>query len=129
MRNGVGLIDVFVYDRQAQSLLPLPGANTSLSDFGPAISPDGRYLAYHSDASGRNEVYVQPFPDAAGGKWIVSQGGGMQPRWRQDGRELFYQSADSTLMSVEVAGARHEILQETDDIRAAFWREFEALTR
>jgi Tol biopolymer transport system component len=67
------------------------------------FSPNGRYLAYHSDASGRNEVYVQPFPEAAGGKWIVSQGGGTEPRWRRDGRELFYLSADEKLMSVDVA--------------------------
>jgi Tol biopolymer transport system component len=67
------------------------------------FSPDIRFVAYTSNASGRNEVYVQPFPAAAGGKWMVSQGGGSQPRWRRDGRELFYISADSTLMAVEVA--------------------------
>jgi Tol biopolymer transport system component len=66
------------------------------------FSPDGRFVAYTSDASGRNEVYVQPFPVAEGGKWLVSQGGGSQPRWRSDGRELFYISGDSKLMAVSV---------------------------
>jgi hypothetical protein len=47
-------------------------------------------------------VYVQPFPVATGGKWLVSQGGGTQPRWRRDGKELFYISADSTVMVVTV---------------------------
>ena len=60
------------------------------------FSPDGRFVAYTSNASGRSEVYVQPFPVAAGGKWQVSQGGGAQPRWRRDGKELFYISPDST---------------------------------
>jgi len=67
------------------------------------FSPDSRYIAYTSPASGRNEVYVQPFPAAAGGKWMVSQGGGNQPRWRRDGKELFYISADSKVMAVPVA--------------------------
>jgi Tol biopolymer transport system component len=67
------------------------------------FSPDGRYVAYTSNASGRNEVYVQPFPMATGGKWMVSQGGGAQPTWRRDGKELFYISADSKMMAVPVA--------------------------
>ena len=58
-----------------------------------------------SDESGKAEVYVRPFPVASGGKWIVSKGGGGQPRWRRDGKELFYISTDSKLMSVEVAAA------------------------
>jgi hypothetical protein len=59
-------------------------------------------VAYTSNSSGQNEVYVQPFPVAAGGKWQVSQGGGGQPRWRRDGKELFYISADSKVMAVPV---------------------------
>lgn len=69
------------------------------------FSPDGRYVAYTSDQSGKNEVYVRPFPTASGGKWMVSKGGGNQPHWRRDGKELFYISADSKMMAVEVAGA------------------------
>ena len=69
------------------------------------FSADSRWVAYTSDESGQNEVYVRPFPSASGGKWMVSNGGGSQPRWRRDGKELFYISADSKLVSVEVAAA------------------------
>jgi serine/threonine protein kinase/Tol biopolymer transport system component len=75
------------------------------------LSPDGRWLAYLSDESGRAEVYVQRFsPAEAGagkpiaGKWQVSTAGGAQPRWRGDGKEMFYVAPDRKLMSVEVTG-------------------------
>jgi dipeptidyl aminopeptidase/acylaminoacyl peptidase len=64
------------------------------------FSPDGRYFAYDSDESGRGEVYVAAYP--AGGKWQVSQDGGSEPRWRRDGRELFYVDAENFLVAVEV---------------------------
>jgi dipeptidyl aminopeptidase/acylaminoacyl peptidase len=67
------------------------------------FSPDGHLVAYTSNASGRDEIYVQPFPASVGGKTIVSRGGGVAPRWRRDGKELFYISADSKMMSVEVS--------------------------
>ena len=65
--------------------------------------PDGHWLAYTSNQSGQAEVYVVPFPPSPGTKWLVSRGGGAQPRWRRDGKELFYISADSQMMSVEVS--------------------------
>jgi len=65
------------------------------------LSPDGKWVAYASDDSGRLEVFVQPFA-AGGGKWQISTDGGSQPEWRQDGRELFYISADRKLMSIAV---------------------------
>jgi Tol biopolymer transport system component len=69
------------------------------------ISPDGRWIAYVSDESGRPEVYVQGFPEQTG-KWTISSGGGIQPKWRRDGRELYYLAADKRLMAVDiVAGA------------------------
>jgi serine/threonine-protein kinase len=61
---------------------------------GPALSPDGRWLAYHSDESGHPEVYVRPFPDMSG-RWQISDAGGMSPRWSPDGRELFYRYGNS----------------------------------
>jgi eukaryotic-like serine/threonine-protein kinase len=67
------------------------------------FSPDGRWVAYASTESGKWEVYVTSFPDARG-KWQVSTAGGTQPRWRGDGRELFYLAADSKIMAVPVAG-------------------------
>ena len=67
----------------------------------PQVSPDGRWLAYESDDSGRWEVYVQPFR-RAGARVPVSVEGGGQPKWRRDGRELFYLSADARVMSVAI---------------------------
>ncbi|HWP37141.1 MAG TPA: protein kinase [Gemmatimonadales bacterium] len=61
-----------------------------------ALSPDDRWLAYVSDESGRNEVYVRPFPEGAE-RWQISVAGGTEPRWRRDGRELFYRNADTVL--------------------------------
>jgi Tol biopolymer transport system component len=59
------------------------------------FSPDGRFVAYSSDQSGAWEIYVQPFPNASDGKWMVSNGGGVEPRWSRDGRELFYFSGQT----------------------------------
>jgi hypothetical protein len=83
---------------------PIPYLQTE-STYQARFSPDSRWIAYTSDESGKKEIYVQPFPAASGGKWMVSKGGGEQPRWRRDGKELFYISADSKLMSVGVAAA------------------------
>jgi Tol biopolymer transport system component len=65
------------------------------------FSPDGRWIAYTSEESGRNEVYIGAFPDP-GERWQVSTDGGIQPRWRRDGKELYYLSSDLRLMSVEL---------------------------
>jgi serine/threonine-protein kinase len=67
-----------------------------------ALSPDGHWLAYQSDESGRHEVYVRPFPNVEGGKWAISTGGGEDPRWSRDGRALFF-IGGQTLMSADVA--------------------------
>ena len=63
----------------------------------PWISPDGRYMAYQSDESGTENVYVRPFPDVNEGKWQVSSNGGNSPLWSPDGRELFYRNGDATM--------------------------------
>jgi serine/threonine-protein kinase len=65
-----------------------------------ALSTDDHWLAYVSDETGRDEVYVRPFPDA-GGRWVISAAGGGEPRWSRDGKELFYRNAD-TLFAVQV---------------------------
>jgi serine/threonine protein kinase/Tol biopolymer transport system component len=65
------------------------------------FSPDGRWMAYASNETGNWEIYVSPFP-GVNGKWQVSSGGGQEPRWRQDGKELFYVSAEGKMMAVTV---------------------------
>ena len=65
------------------------------------FAPDGKWLAYTSDESGSYEIYVRTFPDT-GSKWQVSNNGGTQPRWRRDGKELFYISTDRKLMALDV---------------------------
>jgi Tol biopolymer transport system component len=80
---------------------PYPFLQTDFSEAQGFFSPDGHWLAYISNESGRNEVYVQTFPQS-GGKWLISSGGGAQPHWRSDGKELFYIGPDRTLMAVEV---------------------------
>lgn len=63
------------------------------------LAPNGRWMAYVSNESGRDEVYVRPFP-ASSGQWMISTAGGTEPRWRRNGEELFYLSADQKLISV-----------------------------
>lgn len=71
-----------------------------------SLSPDGRYLAYTSDETGRTEVYVVTYPDVTD-KWTISTSGGTAPRWRKDGSELFFLDPSGMLMSVPVSrGAR-----------------------
>jgi Tol biopolymer transport system component len=78
---------------------PEPLMETPHNEQFPALSPDGRYVAYRSNESGHFEVYVMPFPDG-GGKWLVDDGD--RPKWDDDGTELFYVS-DGSLMSVSVS--------------------------
>jgi eukaryotic-like serine/threonine-protein kinase len=78
---------------------PKPFVNSAFNEVLPAFSPDGRWLAYMSDESGSNEVYVRPFPNP-GGKWQVSTGGGGYPKWSRNGKELFYRTIDSKIMVV-----------------------------
>ena len=77
--------------------------NSNASDTNGQISPDGKWVAYASDESGNWEIYVTSFPGAAG-KWQVSRGGGTEPRWRGDGKEIFYIAPSGMLMAVPVNG-------------------------
>jgi Tol biopolymer transport system component/tRNA A-37 threonylcarbamoyl transferase component Bud32 len=82
---------------------PMPIAVSPFSEQSAMFSPDGRYVAYVSNESGRDEIYVQTFPEP-GGKWQVSNEGGNDPSWREDGKEIYYRSPDQKLMAVEIHG-------------------------
>ncbi len=90
------------------ALLPISGGKltpflgTKSNTTNGMISPDGKWVAYSSDESGEWQIYVSSFPEGAG-KWQVSRGGGAEPRWRGDGKEIFYIGANSTLTAVPVS--------------------------
>ena len=72
----------------------------------PQVSPDGRWMAYQSDETGRFEIYVRPYPDVEAGRWQVSANGGTSPRWSADGRELFFYDGTSlTRVGVQSRGS------------------------
>jgi len=89
----------------------------------PAVSPDGRWLAYVSDETGRDEVYIRPFPGVDAGKWQASVTGGQAPLWAHSGRELFYVDRDRNMVAVPVPaqgpsqlGARKTLFRLPDGI-------------
>jgi len=75
----------------------------SFDETAAALSPDGRWMAYVSDESGRPEIYIRPFPEAGASRWQVSKNGGREPLWAHSGRELFYISEDRNMMAAQVA--------------------------
>jgi hypothetical protein len=93
--------DVFAR-RLDSSSAAVPVLATAFDELTPALSPDGRWLAYTSAESGRIEVFVRPFPNTQSGKWQVSTAGGAEPHWSHSGRELFYVSLTGLLTVVEV---------------------------
>ncbi|MDE3178341.1 MAG: serine/threonine-protein kinase [Acidobacteriota bacterium] len=80
---------------------PFPFLDSDANEHAASFSPNGKWLAYDSDESGRAEVYIVPFPKRSG-KWQVSTEGGGAPRWRRDSKELFYLSRENKLMAVKV---------------------------
>ena len=83
---------------------PCPFLSSTFTEGRGAFSPDGHWVAYGSDESGRREIYVRPFP-GPGGQWQVSTAGGKEPRWRPDGKELYYIAPDSRLMAAPIASS------------------------
>jgi Tol biopolymer transport system component len=82
--------------------LPVALVATNFTEGSPDISPDGRWLAYTSNESGHDEVYVVPFPNTGSAKWQVSTRGGTEPVWAHSGRELFYRDGDANLVATAV---------------------------
>jgi hypothetical protein len=86
---------------------PIPLLHTRFIETHAQISPDGKWFAYQSDETGRFEIYVQSFPPGAG-KWQISRNGGVGPRWRSDGRELFFMDtwSFSKVLTAEIRTSR-----------------------
>jgi Tol biopolymer transport system component len=80
---------------------PIPLLRTDANENFGQLSPDSNWMAFTSDRSGKREVYVRPFPPAEG-EWTISLAGGEMPRWRGDGKELFFEAADGKMMAVAV---------------------------
>jgi hypothetical protein len=93
---------IWLFPLVASHRTPRPVIEGRLVTTHARVSPDGRWVAFSNTDTRKFEVYVQNFPTAAG-RWQVSTNGGLQPKWRRDGRELFYLALDGTLMAVPVA--------------------------
>jgi serine/threonine-protein kinase len=97
---GGGTPDILGLKAGDTTLVPLVASPAV--EFYPSLSPDGRWLAYASNESGKNEIYVRPFPETASAKWQVSTAGGTEPAWSSTGRELFYLNGKTEMVSVEI---------------------------
>ena len=101
-----------------------PFAATDAEERNGRISPNGRWIAYNSNRGGPSEVFVQPFP-ATGATWQVSHGGGGQPLWSPDGRQLFYLAPDKRIMAVDVRTDGASFVQSgtrlAADVRVSGW--------
>jgi Tol biopolymer transport system component len=108
-RGNIGAQDVWVVPlSEPDKAFPL--VQSQFSERGGQFSPDGRWVAYQSLQTSRNEIYVTAFPQGKG-RWQISAGGGTQPRWSPDGRELYFVSAEDDLMvaTVDGSGTRFEV--------------------
>ncbi len=109
------------YSTGAIGVLSMEGERTQrplldeeFREYDPEVSPNGRWMAYTSDESDQNEIYVRPFPNVDDGKWTISRGGGRPPAWSPDGRELFYRNGGK-MMVVEITNEpsfSHGVAQE-----------------
>jgi Tol biopolymer transport system component len=110
--NGaVGAGDI-VGVRTSGDTVPVPLVASEFSELHPALSPDGRWLAYASDESGVLEVYVRPFPNTSAGRWQVSNGGGVEPVWSANGREIIYVGQSGRLLAAQVNAADNFFVNE-----------------
>ena len=89
--------------RPGVDTVPVPVVVTPYDEASFTFSPDGRWLAYESNETGRTEVFLRPFPNTDSGKWQVSNGGGIAPLWARNGRELFYVNANRDMMAVPIS--------------------------
>jgi hypothetical protein len=108
------------FDRDGKPGQPIVIAQTNAAEQNGQLSADGKWIAYQSSESGQAEIYVQPFP-GTGPKSRVSTNGGIQVRWRMDGRELFYLAPDGRLMAVPIRAGSSGSTIEPGAAVALFW--------
>jgi serine/threonine-protein kinase len=130
--NGARGMGDLVGVRTAGDTTPVPVVATPFTELNPMISPDGHWLAYTSNESGKNEVYVRPFPETRAGRWQVSLSGGSQPLWSRDGRRLYYLDTDRRLIAAAVTtsttfgvAARHPLFDASLFTTEAFQRSYD----
>jgi serine/threonine-protein kinase len=102
--GALGGRDVYAMQLGVDSV-PRPLLITAADEKAIALSPDNRWLAYESNESGRDEIYVRPFPNVEAGKWQVSINGGTFPLWSHSGREVFYLDNSNDLLTVAQIGS------------------------
>jgi len=90
------------YSASSNDRKPIEVARESFDEDNGRFSPDGRWIVYQSNETGRNEIFVQPFPGNSASRKLITRDGGLMPQWRGDGREIFYLSLDNRLMAVSV---------------------------
>jgi Tol biopolymer transport system component len=98
--NSSGSGDIYAFRTGDTTAITLVA--TQATEMFPALSPDGRWLAYSSTESGNPEIYVRPFPETGSAKWQVSTAGGSQPQWSRSGRELFYINGKNEMVSAAI---------------------------
>jgi eukaryotic-like serine/threonine-protein kinase len=104
--------------------------NAPYANWGGQVSPDGRWIAFASNQTGRFEIYVSTFPQVRG-TWPISTAGGRTPRWQRDGRTLYYARSDGALMATEVTPGKDSFsvggsVPVSERHLAAWWSAFEA---
>jgi len=99
-----GGVDLWVLDTTEKKATPFIESRFDKAQ--SKLSPDGRFVAYTTNDSGMYQIVVQSFPDPTGGKWQITSQGGIEPKWRRDGRELYYLALDGKLMAVSIKGEK-----------------------
>jgi serine/threonine-protein kinase len=102
--------------RPGRDSVPVGLLTTQFEEYSPALSPDGRWLAYVSEETGAPEVYVRPFPNVGDAKWQVSSNGGAFPLWAHSGDELFYVDGSNELTAVAVSGGTTFIVEDSETL-------------
>lgn len=122
----VGGRDIMVVEPGKDSVPRPLIASAQFDESGIALSPDGHWIAYESNETGRTEVYIRPFPDANGGKWQVSTDGGRAPLWARNSRELFFVNGAREMVAAPIGpgvqpqiGARKTLFKLRDEIYLA----------